>query len=128
LLNKSEQGCTILIIDDELNILELLERVLKSEGYNVLSAADGVYGISLLKEHKPDLILLDIVMPGPDGFTVLDNIRKDSDVPVIMITAKRDTESLNKALNLGADDYIKKPFRPSELVARVHAKLRRIPE
>jgi len=127
-LNKSEQGCTILIIDDELNILELLERVLKSEGYNVLSAADGVYGISLLKEHKPDLILLDIVMPGPDGFTVLDNIRKDSDVPVIMITAKRDTESLNKALNLGADDYIKKPFRPSELVARVHAKLRRIPE
>lgn len=121
-----EKTRTILVIDDEPDMLQLLERILTAEGYRVILAADGVYGLSLLRDTRPDLILLDIMMPGPDGFTTLDSIRKFSDTPVIMVTAKRDLESLQKSMALGADDYIKKPFRPAELVARIHAKLRRV--
>ena len=121
-----EKTHTILVIDDEPDMLHLLERILTAEGYRVISATDGNYGLVLVQDIKPDLILLDIMMPGPDGFTVLESIRKHSNVPVIMLTAKRDVESLQKTLNLGADDYIKKPFRPAELVARLHAKLRRV--
>ena len=123
---KLEITHTILVIDDEPNMLRLLERVLESEGYRVILAADGISGMSLAMDTKPDLILLDIMMPGPDGFTVLDSIRKFSNTPVIMVTAKRDIESFKKTIDLGADDYIKKPFRPAELVARINAKLRRI--
>lgn len=121
-----EKSHTILVIDDEPDMLRLLERILTAEGYHVILAADGVYGLSVLRDTRPDLILLDIMMPGPDGFTALDSIRKFSDTPVIMVTAKRDLESLQKSIALGADDYIKKPFRPAELVARIHAKLRRV--
>lgn len=123
---KLEITHTILVIDDEPNMLRLLERVLESEGYRVILAADGISGMSLAMDAKPDLILLDIMMPGPDGFTVLDSIREFSNTPVIMVTAKRDIESLKKTIDLGADDYIKKPFRPAELVARINAKLRRM--
>ncbi len=122
---KPPEPRKILAIDDEPDMLQLLNRILTSEGYKVSLAADGVYGLTLARETEPDLILLDIMMPGPDGFTVLESIRKYSNVPVIMITAKLDTQSLNRALELGADDYIKKPFRPAELIARINAKLRR---
>ena len=123
---KPRKSHTILVIDDEPDMLNLLERILTSEGYRVILAADGNYGLTLTRDDSPDLILLDIIMPGPDGFTVLESIRKYSDTPVIMVTAKRDAESMRKALALGADDYISKPFRPAELVARIHAKLRRV--
>ena len=124
--SKDSKPITILVIDDEPNMLQLLERILTSEGYNVKLATDGVYGISLLRDEDPDLVLLDIMMPGPDGFMVIDRIREESNAPIIMLTAKRDTESIKKALELGADDFIKKPFRPAELVARISSKLRRL--
>jgi two-component system response regulator MtrA len=125
LQSKNEKTSTILVIDDEPNMLQLLERILTSEGFKVKLATDGVYGISLLREEDPDLVLLDIMMPGPDGFLVIDRIREESNAPIIMLTAKRDTESIRKAIELGADDFVKKPFRPAELVARINTKLRR---
>ncbi len=123
--SKNGKQNTILVIDDEPNMLQLLERILTSEGFSVKLATDGVYGLSLLREENPDLVLLDIMMPGPDGFLVIDRIREESNAPIIMLTAKRDTESIKKAIELGADDFVKKPFRPAELVARINSKLRR---
>jgi len=122
---RSQKAQTILVIEDEQDMLQLLRRILESEGYRVILATDGVYGMTLLREAKPDLVLLDIMMPSPDGYMTLDSIRQCSNVPVIMVTAKRETEALQKALDLGADDYVKKPFRPAELLARVKTKLRR---
>jgi len=113
------------VIDDEPMVLQLCKRVLESEGYDVNLAADGAFGMALYREKKPDLVLLDIMMPGPDGYQVLESIRQDDGVPVIMITGKSDVDSLRQALTLGADDYLRKPFSPLELVARVSAKLRR---
>ena len=122
----SRETPTILIIEDDQNMLQLLSRILESEGYCVVLAQDGVSGMSLLREVKPDLVLLDIMMPGPDGYMILESIRQHSNVPVIMVTAKREKEALIKAFDLGADDYVKKPFYPNVLLARVKAKLRRI--
>lgn len=116
---------SILVIDDDSFISQLIKNTLQPEGYDVILATDGVYGMKLMRDTKPDLVLLDIMMPGPDGYQVLKSIRKHSDVPVIMITAKLGVDSIKKAIDLGADDYLKKPFRPIELVARIHAKLRR---
>ena len=115
----------ILAIDDDSEILQLEKKVLESGGYDVILAADGVYGMELFEEMKPDLVLLDIKMPGPDGYQVLELIRQRSNVPVIMVTGLRQVDTIAKALNLGADDFVMKPFKPSELVARVAAKLRR---
>ena len=122
---RSEKAQTILVIEDEQDMLLLLRRILESEGYRVSLATDGVYGMTLLREAKPDLILLDIMMPGPDGYMTLGSIRQYSSAPVIMVTAKWETEALQKALVMGADDYVEKPFRRGELLARVKAKLRR---
>ena len=122
---RSQKAHTILVIEDDQDMLQLLRRVLESEGYRVILATDGVYGMTLLREAKPDLVLLDIMMPSPDGYMTLDSIRQYSNVPIIMVTAKRETEALQTALDLGADDYVEKPFRPAELLARVKAKLRR---
>jgi DNA-binding response OmpR family regulator len=115
----------ILVIDDEADMLHLLERILTEEGYQVRLANDGIYGLSLVTDDKPDLILLDIMMPGPDGITVLKKIREQTSVPVIMITGKRDTDTIKESIDFGADDYVRKPFRPSELLARIKSKLRR---
>ena len=116
---------SIMVIDDDPEMLQLLRRTFELEGYDVVLAADGASGMMLLRDRKPDLLILDIMMPGPDGYMVLERIRQSYDIPVIMLTAKREATSLEKALALGADDYVKKPFRPLELVARVRAKLRR---
>jgi DNA-binding response OmpR family regulator len=107
-------------------MLQLLKRILEPEGYRVILANDGIHGMSLLSKIKPDLVLLDIIMPGPDGIMTLNSIRQHSNVPVIMVTAKRETETFQRAMDLGADDYVKKPFRPGELLARIKAKLRRV--
>jgi len=115
----------IMVVDDDREMLRLLKRVFELEGYDVTTAADGSSALALLGECKQDLVILDIVMPGPDGYQVLEAIRQGSDIPVIMLTARCDVTSLHKALALGADDYVKKPFRPLELMARVQAKLRR---
>jgi len=120
---KSRQS--VMMIDDEPEMLQLLARTFEMEGYETILAADGVSAMALLRDCKPDLIILDIMMPEPDGYIVLKRIRQSYDIPVIMLTAKREATSLEKALALGADDYVKKPFRPLELMARVRAKLRR---
>ncbi|MEE8318875.1 MAG: response regulator transcription factor [Dehalococcoidales bacterium] len=115
---------SILAIDDDPNVLKLLESTLRPEGYQVIVAADGAYGMTLLNEEKPDLVLLDIGMPGPDGYMVLERIRACSAVPVIILSGALDADSVQKCLDLGADDYVRKPFSPRELVARIQVKLR----
>ena len=120
---STENPKQVLVIDDDAVLLQALDRILREEGYNVCLAADGVQGMALLREVKPDLVLLDIKMPGPDGHLTLDRIRQESDVPVVMVTVDRDPNSLRKAFALGANDYISKPFKVKELVARVRSKM-----
>ena len=115
----------IMVVDDNQEMLRMLKRTLELEGYGVAIAADGSSALALLEEWKPDLVILDIMMPGLDGFQVLDLIRRRSSIPVIMLTARREVTTLRDALVLGADDYVRKPFATRELVARVRAKLRR---
>jgi DNA-binding response OmpR family regulator len=115
----------ILAIDDEEVILRLLKNILEGEGYDFLGATSGDAAFSLWREYLPDLIILDIMMPGLDGFQVLNLIRRKSDVPVIMLTGRGEVTALRDCVEIGADDYIRKPFYPLELVARVRAKLRR---
>jgi len=116
---------SILVVDDDREILRMVNRILELEGYNVATAANGRAAVALLDEYKPDLVILDIIMPELDGFQVLNLIRQRSEVPVIMLTAKCEVTTLRDALVAGADDYLKKPFRTRELVARIKAKLRR---
>jgi len=123
--SKVRRSKLVLAIDDDPIMLQLHKRIFEGQGYDVALAADGVYGMTLLKETKPALVLLDILMPGPDGYQVLQSIRQTSDVPVIMVSVEREVDTVQKALDLGADDFVRKPFGPLELVARVQAKLRR---
>jgi len=116
----------IMAIDDEEEILRLLKNILEEEGYDFVGATSGDSAFSLWRERRPDLIILDIMMPGLDGFQVLNLIRRKSDVPVIMLTGKSEVTALRDSVEIGADDYIRKPFYPLELVARVRAKLRRV--
>ncbi len=115
----------ILVVDDDHDILEMVERVLRLEEYEVGTAIDGETGLAMIEERQPDLVILDIMLPGIDGFQVLNLIRKRSDVPVIMLTARSETPIAGDALDLGADDYVRKPFAMRELLARIKAKLRR---
>lgn len=115
----------IMAVDDDKEILRILKRILELEGYDVAVAPDGGSALELLEEWQPDLVILDIIMPGLDGFQTLKRIRQRSSIPIIMLTAKCDVTTLNDALALGADDYVRKPFATRELVARVQAKLRR---
>lgn len=116
----------ILAVDDEEYVLQVIKRTLEPEGYVVTTAADGSSALASLFEHQPDLVLLDIKLPDTNGYQVLERIREMSDVPVIMLTAVLEVASIQQSLDLGADDYIRKPFRPRELIARVRAKLRRL--
>jgi len=116
----------IMAIDDELEILRLLRNILEDEGYDFVGAGNGDAAFSLMQKRHPDLIILDIMMPGLNGFQVLDRIRQESDIPVIMLTGMGEVTALRDAVEFGADDYVRKPFYPLELVARVRAKLRRV--
>ncbi len=100
----------VLVVDDEPRVRDVLQRILKQEGYKVITAPDGETALGLIKETKPDVILLDIMMPGLDGFQVLNLIRQYSSIPVIMLTARREVTTARDALILGADDYVRKPF------------------
>lgn len=115
----------ILVVDDDGNICELLRMYLEKEGYTVFIAHDGQKAVDTFREKKPDLVLLDIMLPVLDGWQVCREIRRDSEVPIIMLTAKGETFDKVLGLELGADDYVVKPFDTKELVARVKAVLRR---
>ncbi len=116
----------ILVIDDEKNIVDLVVRYLKSEGYETRVAMDGISGLKAAKVFKPDIIVLDIMLPGMDGLEILTRLRRESDVYVIMLTAKTEETDKIVGLSVGADDYLTKPFSPRELVARIKAALRRL--
>ncbi len=116
---------TILVVDDEKNIVQLARLYLKNEGYRVEEANDGKQALEKARAVNPDLIILDIMMPEMDGLTVCKEIRKTSNVPVIILTARSDDVDKIVGLEVGADDYVTKPFNPRELVARVKAVLRR---
>ena len=115
----------ILIIDDEPSILSVVTAYLRSEGYDYRTAGDGQEGLSLVKTYKPDLILLDIMLPGIDGIEVLSQLRRESNAYVIMLTARSEEVDKLVGLSVGADDYLTKPFSPRELMARIKAALRR---
>lgn len=117
--------CKILIVDDDKNICELLRLYLEKEDFDTITAGNGLNAIEIYNEENPDLILLDIMLPGIDGWQVCREIRKNSDVPIIMLTAKGETFDRILGLELGADDYIPKPFDTKEVIARVKAVLRR---
>lgn len=118
----------ILAIEDNQDIRELIAFILRREGFQISTAADGISGLSLIKETKPNLVLLDVMMPEFSGFEVLDAIRKDKnskirEVPILMITSKPTIEDVDQALKLGANDYLVKPFRPATLVEKVRELL-----
>jgi two-component system alkaline phosphatase synthesis response regulator PhoP len=119
---------TILVVDDERDLLDLIEYNLKKEGFKVLKAENGEEGISKAKEHRPDLILLDIMMPKMDGLEAVEIMRKDDDLkktPIIFLTARSDEKTEIDGLNKGGDDYITKPISTTKLVSRIKAALRR---
>ncbi|MFN2174470.1 MAG: response regulator transcription factor [Anaerolineales bacterium] len=116
---------TILLIDDEIQLLSLLSDVLTKEGYRVISARNGQEAIYSARQGKPDLIILDIMMPEMDGYEFIRQHRRERDTPIILLTAKVEEEEKVLGLRMGADDYITKPFSPRELVARIEALLRR---
>lgn len=116
----------ILVIDDEPSILNLVTAYLKQEGYEVLTATDGPSGLKTARAFKPDLLILDVMLPGMDGIELLSRLRRESDVYVILLTARTEETDKVVGLSVGADDYVTKPFSPRELTARVKAALRRI--
>jgi DNA-binding response OmpR family regulator len=118
-------GARVLVVDDEPMVVEVVERYLRKEGYDVACAADGAEGLRLAQDWAPDLIVLDLMLPVVDGIEVCRRIRRDSRVPIIMLTAKAEETDRIVGLELGADDYMVKPFSPRELAARVKAVLRR---
>ncbi|MFI3301313.1 MAG: response regulator transcription factor [Candidatus Gastranaerophilales bacterium] len=123
--NEVEDRQRILLADDEASIRRILETRLKMVGYDVFIAQDGEEAIALFNKHNPDLVVLDVMMPKVDGYGVTREIRRTSDVPIIILTALGDVSERITGLELGADDYVVKPFSPKELEARVKAVLRR---
>lgn len=116
----------ILVVDDEPSILKLVSAYLKPEGYQVFTATDGVEGLKAFRQHRPDLVILDLMLPGMDGLEVLAQLRRESDAYVILLTARAEETDKVVGLTVGADDYLTKPFSPRELTARVKAALRRL--
>ena len=115
----------ILVVDDDREIVKAIEIYLKREGYNVIKAYDGIEAMNSLKENEIHLVILDIMMPNQDGLATLEKIRKNSFIPVILLSAKSEDYDKISGLEIGADDYITKPFNPLELVARVNSNIRR---
>ena len=120
-------GKRVLVVDDDAKTVELVKLYLNRDGYRVLTAYDGVEALRMARDGHPDLIVLDLMLPGIDGLEVCRTLRRESEVPIIMLTAKTTDEDKVTGLGLGADDYVTKPFSPRELAARVRAVLRRLP-
>jgi DNA-binding response OmpR family regulator len=123
--NAEQIEKTVLVVEDDKSVSQLIRLYLAQAGYKVISAEDGLVGLRMALEDAPDIVLLDLNLPGMDGIEVCRNVRKDSEVPIIMVTARVDEDDRLTGLDLGADDYVSKPFSPRELVARVNAVLRR---
>ena len=123
---SSQTKETILVADDEASIRRILETRLSMIGYKVVTASDGKEALKLFKDYEPDLVVLDVMMPKLDGYGVCQELRKDSDVPIVMLTALGDVADRITGLELGADDYVVKPFSPKELEARIATILRRV--
>lgn len=122
---------TILVVDDEQDLLDLIEYNLKKEGFDVLKAEDGIKGIELAREHSPNLVLLDIMMPNMDGLEVCEVMRDDDklkNIPIIFLTARGDEKTEVEGLNKGGDDYITKPISTTKLISRIKAVMRRFEE
>ena len=120
-------GKRVLVVDDDVKTVELVKLYLNRDGYKVLTAYDGVEALRLAREAHPDLIVLELMLPGIDGLKVCRTLRAESDVPIIMLTARTTEQDRLTGLDLGADDYVTKPFSPKELAARVRAVFRRLP-
>jgi DNA-binding response OmpR family regulator len=118
-------GPRVLVIDDEENVCELIALYFEKAGYEIISTGDGNEGIEMIRSQKPDLVILDLMLPGMDGLDVCKEIRKTSNIPLIMLSARVDEVDRVLGLEIGADDYVTKPFSPRELLARVKAVLRR---
>ncbi len=118
----------ILVVDDDPAIAEMLTIVLEGEGFDTVVVGDGIEAVAAARAEDPDLILLDVMLPGMNGIDVCRAVREESVVPIVMLTARTDTVDVVLGLESGADDYINKPFKPKELVARVRARLRRTPD
>ncbi|HHT76367.1 MAG TPA: response regulator transcription factor [Clostridiaceae bacterium] len=116
----------VLVVDDDPNIVEVLRLYFDKDGFAVISCLSGDRAVDTFMAAKPDLVVLDLMLPGKDGYDICREIRKTSDVPIIMLTARTDTLDKVVGLELGADDYVQKPFEPKELLARVKAVLRRV--
>jgi len=117
----------VMIVDDDVKTVELVKLYLDRDGYQVLTAYNGLEALRLARESCPDLIVLDLMLPDVDGFEVCRTLRRESDIPIIMLTARTTDQDKLAGLDLGADDYVTKPFSPKELMARVRAVLRRLP-
>lgn len=114
----------ILVVDDDEALSEMIGIVLRNDGFEPTFCADGSQALAMFRSSRPDLVLLDLMLPGMDGIEVCQAIRAESDTPIVMLTAKSDTSDVVRGLESGADDYVPKPFKPAELVARVRARLR----
>lgn len=121
----SSRPADILVVDDDRRITSMLRRALRAEGYEVRIANDGSEGLARVRERQPDLVVLDLLMPGIDGLAVCRRLREESDLPILILTAKDETQDRVRGLDSGADDYLVKPFALDELLARVRALLRR---
>ena len=122
---EQQTELTALVVEDDKSVSQLIRLYLAQAGYRVLAAEDGLSGLQMALEEAPDIVLLDLNLPGMDGIEVCQNIRKESEVPIIMVTARVEEDDRLSGLDLGADDYVSKPFSPRELIARVNAVLRR---
>ncbi|MDQ3734457.1 MAG: MtrAB system response regulator MtrA, partial [Actinomycetota bacterium] len=116
----------VLVVDDDEHLAEMLGIVLKKNGFEAAFVAHGGRAVSAFREVRPDIVLLDLMLPGADGMQICREIRQESLVPIIMLTAKTDTQDVIRGLDAGADDYVMKPFKPDELVARIRAQMRRV--
>ncbi|MFV0429591.1 MAG: MtrAB system response regulator MtrA [Arachnia sp.] len=125
-MSDGNAGGLILIVDDDPALSEMLQIVMRQEGFDTVHSADGSTALDSFREHRPDLVLLDLMLPGRGGVDVCRDIRAESGVPIIMLTAKSDTSDVVAGLEAGADDYVAKPFRTKELVARIRTRLRRL--
>src|SRR4249920_4184876 len=118
----------VLVVDDDAALAEMLGIVLRGEGFEPTFVSDGDKTVEVFRDSRPDLVLLDLMLPGTDGIDICRQIRAESGVPIVMLTAKSDTIDIVVGLESGADDYVVKPFKPKELVARIRARLRRTEE